>query len=208
MSALRVDEARPDLLVILLGAVGAYALAHLLGRRAALSLVGTAMLLASCGATTASPGPTPFESVHFATTAPPGPTPFSSVNIMERSYSANACRVLRDPAAATLTPDRARFQLNGPNTAFGLAVVVDVLASDSFRVLLLDPPREDVVVAVRTDAQTARYPPGSTLPRLEVHPGDLVMLEFRLAPIDPSGAYLLARLDPNLIGVRVPACRS
>jgi hypothetical protein len=188
-----IKDARPDLLVILLGAVGAYALAHLLGRRAAVSLVGAAaVLLASCAATTASPGPTPFGSANF----------------MERSLSANACRVLRDPAAATLTPDRARYGLNGPNTAFGLAVVLDVPASDSFRVLLIDPPREDVVVAVRTDAQTARYDPGSTLPRFEVHTGDLVMLEFRLAPVDPSGAYLLARLDPNLIGVTVPACRS
>ncbi|MDP9320941.1 MAG: hypothetical protein M3P16_07580 [Chloroflexota bacterium] len=113
-----IKDARPDLSVILLGAVGAYALAHLLGRRAAVSLVVTAaMLLASCAATTASPGT----------------TPFGSINVMERSLSANACRVLREPAAATLTPDRARFGLNGPNTAFGLAVVLDVPASDSFR---------------------------------------------------------------------------
>jgi len=188
-----IKDARPDLLIILLGAVGAYALAHLLGRRAALSVAGVAaMLLAGCTPTASSPGPTPFGSTNF----------------MERSFSANACPDLRDPAAATLTPDRARFGLNGPQTAFGLAVVLDVPATDSFRVLLLDPPREDVVVAVRTDAQTARYDPGNSLPRLEVHTGDLVMLEFRLAPVDPSGAYLLARLDPNLIGVTVPACRS
>lgn len=37
-----LKDARPELLVILLGAVGAYALGHLLGRRAALSLAGTA----------------------------------------------------------------------------------------------------------------------------------------------------------------------
>lgn len=37
-----IKDARPDLLVILLGAVGAYALAHLLGRRPAVSLAGTA----------------------------------------------------------------------------------------------------------------------------------------------------------------------
>jgi len=41
-------------LVILLGAVGAHALAHLLGRRAAVSLVGAAvMLLAGCAPMTA-----------------------------------------------------------------------------------------------------------------------------------------------------------
>lgn len=187
-----IKDARPDLLVMWLAAVGAYAIAHLLGRRAAMPLAVIAgLLLASCGG---------------GASIAPGPTPFGSADLMERSLSQNACRALRDPAAATLTPDHARFGLNGPNTAFGLAIVLDVAADDAFRVLLLDPPRVDAVVRVRTDAQTARYDPGNTLPRLQVRSGDLVMLEFRLAPVDASGAYVLARLDPNLIGVKVPPC--
>jgi hypothetical protein len=44
----------------------------------------------------------------------PGPTRFDRANFMERSFSANACPNLGDPAAATLTSDWPRFGLNGP----------------------------------------------------------------------------------------------
>ena len=95
-----IKDARPDLLVILLAVIGAYALAHLLGRSAAVRLAAVAgLLLASCDT---------------ASMTSAGPTPFGCMNLMEWSLSPTACRAVRDPAAATLTPDRTRFALNGP----------------------------------------------------------------------------------------------